>query len=769
MQTTQQESKNHENYIIELFKKVLPYKWSIIFITLLAIVWAKYQLYFITSTYESYAVIKVKSNHNQFKTNDLLRDSLNNNSNVGIKQEILSLKTFKTNKETLEKVNFTVQYFKKTDYRMIELYNKSPICLELNDEVSISLLHAKIEVRLRGKGFTLKTQKSAESEIYPFDEEIESSYFTGTISKKDSFSSIIYIVLNGNSRQIYENIVKKRLRISQIDKGANLIRVAFQDTIPERANNYVNTLVQAYITQSLQTKDKTNRKVLSFLDLQLETIKKKLEKSENELEQYKTINSVEPSVKSKDSFDKLSTIDLELSEITLKDKLAKNLIIFINSNRNLDPIAPTLLEFNDQATIKFIDTLEEMQQKEDVMTLDFTDEYPELKNLRKSMKRIKRKILLNVKSLKSTLVTKRTNLEQQKKKYENILKNLPKKEKKLIHFKRDYEVNSKMYTYLLEKKSENELIKVASVSNYEIIDQAYTPSRPIKPKRLIFLITTTIIGFILALFIALLRSSLITKGTTHKDIKLITKLPIYGTIPLYKNAMFSTIKLKEAYHQLATNLQFSKQEHQGSIVLISSSSQGEGKTTTVVNLAGVFQNSGYKTVVLDLNMRTPSLHGHFGIEQQYSGISTYLSQRDNIGNIIFSTNYQNLDIIPSGPIPPNPSELILSNRLLQLFEILKKKYDYILIDTADYTSALETLYLMQFTSMNLIVLREKMSKKESIPELEKIIQEKNLQNIGLVLKSIVKEDKHNKNDLLMPHPISHELKTPKHIPIQIHL
>ena len=767
MQITQEESKNHENYIIELFKKVVPYKWSIILITLLAIVWAKYQLYFITSTYESYAVIKVKSDHNQFKTNDLLRDSLNNNSHVGIKQEILSLKTFKSNKETLEKVNFTVQYFKKTDYKMIELYDKSPIALELNNEVSKSLLHTKIEVRLKGKGFTLKTQRSAESEIYPFDEEIESRYFTGTISKKGSFSSIIYIVLNGDSRQIYENIVKKRLKVSQIDKGANLIKIAFQDTIPERANNYVNTLVQAYIKQSLQTKDNTNKKVLSFLDLQLETIKKKLEKSENKLEEYKTINSVAPSVKSKDSFDKLSSIDLELSEITLKEKLAKNLIIFINNNRNLDPIAPTLLEFNDQATIRLIDTLEEMQQKEDVMTLDFTDEYPELKNLRKSMRRIKRKILLNVKSLKSTLITKRTNLEQQKKKYENILKNLPKKEKKLIHFKRDYEVNSKMYTYLLEKKSENELIKVASVPNYEIIDQAYTPTRPVKPKRLMFLIVSTIIGFIFAIFIALLRSFLITKGTTHKDIKLITKLPIYGTIPLYKNAMFSTIKLKEAYHQLATNLQFSKQEHHGSIVLISSNSQGEGKTTTVVNLAGVFQNLEYKTVVLDLNMRTPSLHDHFGIEQQYSGISTYLSQRDNIGNILFSTNYQNLDIIPAGPIPPNPSELILSNRLVQLFEILKKKYDYIIIDTADYTSALETLYLMQFSTMNLIVLREKMSKKESIPELEKIIQEKNLQNIGLVLKSIIKEDKQNKNDLLMPHPISNELQTPKHIPIQI--
>jgi len=768
MQINQQESTHSENYIIELFKRVLPYKWSIIFITLLAMVWAKYQLYFIPSTYESYAIIKVKSNFNQFKTNDLLRDSLNTSSTVGIKQEILSLKTFRSNKKTLEKVNFTVQYFSKVDYKTLELYDDTPINLQINSEEPLTLLHSKIEVKLKADGYTLTTKKFGESTVYPFDEEVKTSYFTGTMSKIASFTSATYIVLNGDSRQIYEKIIKSRLKVTQIDTGANLIKVAFQDTIPSRANSYVNTLVQEYITQSLQTKDNTNKKVLSFLDLQLENIKEKLEKSENELEEYKVINSVEPSVKSKDSFDKLSTIDLDLSALTLKEKLARNLIVFVKNNRNLDAIGPTLLEFNDQATIKFIDTLEEMQQKEDLLTLEFTDAYPELINLRKSMNRIKRKILLNVRNLKSTLTTKRMDLERQKAKYENILKNLPQKEKKLIHFKRDYEVNSKMYTYLLEKKSENELIKVASVSDYEIVDQAYTPIKPIKPKRLIVLILAAIIGFIFALFISLLRALLVDK-VSSTEIKLMTKLPIYGIIPLYKNAMFSTIRLKEAYHKLATNLQFSKQRDEGSIVLLSSHTQGEGKTTTVVNLAGVLQSSQYKTIVIDLNMRTPSLHEHFGIEQQYSGISTYLSQGENIGNIIFSTNFQNLDIIPAGPIPPNPSELILSKRLNELFEILKIKYDYIILDTSAYSTALETLYLMKFTSMNLIVLREKLSKKSTLIGLETIIQEKNLQNMGLVLKSIIKEDKKDKNDLLINPPMSNMIDKHKKTPLQLDL
>jgi capsular exopolysaccharide synthesis family protein len=283
------------------------------------------------------------------------------------------------------------------------------------------------------------------------------------------------------------------------------------------------------------------------------------------------------------------------------------------------------------------------------------------------------------------------------------------------------------------------------------------------------LIITTIIGFILAVVISLLRALLIDKVATKTDIKLMTKLSIYGVIPLYENAMFSTIKLKEAYHKLAANLQFSKKEDTGSIILFSSHGQGEGKTTTVVNLAGVFQNAGYKTIVIDLNMRTPSLHEHFGIEQQYAGISTYLSQRDNLGNIIFSTNFANLDIIPAGPVPPNPSELVLSTRLTKLFETLKQKYDYIIIDTSAYNTALETLYLMQFTTMNLIILREKMSKKSTIIELERIIQGKNLQNMGLILKSVVKKDKNNQNDLLLNNPINNTFETSKQTPIQLSL
>ncbi len=747
IKTTNKKIPNHESYIVELYKTILPYKWSILFIVIVTILSTYSYLYFIPSTYESKAIIKIKINKNRLKTTDVLRDSINTTNTVGIKQEILALQTFNLNSRVLKEVDFSIQYFQKKNYKSIELYENTPISIKIDDKLSKILYH-KIKLIPKNSSFTLYTNELGESKEYPFNKYIKTPYFSGKVIKKIPFSEEIQIVFNGTPRQIYEKIIKKRLKVTQLDPDANLVQISFQDTIPKRANRYVNSLIKIYIEDSLKKKGDINQKILSFLNMQIESLKKKLEKSEEELENYKEYNSIEPNIQLKDSFSKLSDIDLELSELTLKEKLAKNLLTFVLNNRNLDAIGPTLLEFNDQATIKLIDTLERLQAQEEDLKTEYTDRYPKLISIRKKIKRIKSKILLNIKNLKSTLTTKRISLEKQKEKYEKILKNLPQKENKLISLKRDYEVNSKMYTYLLEKKSENELIRVAVEPDYEVVDQAYTSDIPVKPKRLMLLIASAIVGFLLAIFVSLIRALLIDKVTTQKEVQLMSRLPIYGVIPFYKNALFATTQLKEAYHKLATNLHVFKHEEEGNVIIVTSKIEAEGKTTTVVSLAGAFQNANFKTIIVDLNLKNPTLHAHFGIAPQYAGVSTYLSQRDNIGNIIYTTDYNNLDIVPAGPVPPNPYELLLSNRLHKLFDFLKARYDYIIVDTASYDNAIETLAIMKLATMNLVIIQEGISKKSTLVELENIARERGITNIGIVLKSIAKEEKQKGEHIL---------------------
>ncbi len=736
-------SSSPENYIIELFKRVTPYRWSIAFIMVIFIVLMQIKLYFTPSVYESYAIIKVKVNANKVDTKDLLRDSLFKTNTVGINQEMAILQTFQTNQKALNKVDFQVKYFIKDGYKKVEIYNNLPIKLHHLRKINPKFINHAIKVEPLENGFSLISKEETNSTVYPYDKEIVTPFFIGIMSKTDDFIMPIDIKLQGNSRRIYENIIKNSLIVKQLKLETNLIKVAFQDHIPERANQYIDALVDAYINRSITKKNTINSKILNFLEERLAITKKKLEISENELEEYQSENkNIDPSINSKDSYARLSDIDLQLSEVQLKGQLIRNLIIFIKRNRNLDSIAPTLLEFNAQSTLKLITDIQALQIKEDELTLEFTDRYPPLIQLRKRIGSIRKQIALNVKNLQSTLNFKRKSLLKQKKKYEEILTALPEKEKNYINFKRNYEVNSKIYTYLLEKKSENELVQVATISDYEAVDKAYSSFVPIKPKRMVLLIIAGVIGLGLGVILALIRSFFKNKIYTQQEIEERIKLPLYGKIPLFREKMGINRAIEEAYQKLAINLQFSKKEHEGNIVLISSSTKGEGKTTTLVNLSSIlFRKTNYRSILVDLNMVEPSLHKHFGMDLQYSGMSTYLSKRDNLGNIIFDTSYPNLDIITAGPIPPDPSELLASPQLEELFVVLKERYDYIFIDTPSFEELPDVLDLVPYADKSLIILRENVTTKASLEKLEQAIREKKLKNIGLVFKLTVKLSK----------------------------
>jgi capsular exopolysaccharide synthesis family protein len=736
-------SSSPENYIIELFKRVTPYRWSIAFIMVIFIVLMQIKLYFTPSVYESYAIIKVKVNANKVDTKDLLRDSLFKTNTVGINQEMAILQTFQTNQKALNKVDFQVKYFIKDGYKKVEIYNNLPIKLHHLRKINPKFINHAIKVEPLENGFSLISKEETNSTVYPYDKEIVTPFFIGIMSKTDDFIMPIDIKLQGNSRRIYENIIKNSLIVKQLKLETNLIKVAFQDHIPERANQYIDALVDAYINRSITKKNTINSKILNFLEERLAITKKKLEISENELEEYQSENkNIDPSINSKDSYARLSDIDLQLSEVQLKGQLIRILIIFIKRNRNLDSIAPTLLEFNAQSTLKLITDIQALQIKEDELTLEFTDRYPPLIQLRKRIGSIRKQIALNVKNLQSTLNFKRKSLLKQKKKYEEILTALPEKEKNYINFKRNYEVNSKIYTYLLEKKSENELVQVATISDYEAVDKAYSSFVPIKPKRMVLLIIAGVIGLGLGVILALIRSFFKNKIYTQQEIEERIKLPLYGKIPLFREKMGINRAIEEAYQKLAINLQFSKKEHEGNIVLISSSTKGEGKTTTLVNLSSIlFRKTNYRSILVDLNMVEPSLHKHFGMDLQYSGMSTYLSKRDNLGNIIFDTSYPNLDIITAGPIPPDPAELLASPQLEELFVVLKERYDYIFIDTPSFEELPDVLDLVPYADKSLIILRENVTTKASLEKLEQAIREKRLKNIGLVFKLTVKLSK----------------------------
>ncbi|CAA6826643.1 MAG: Tyrosine-protein kinase Wzc (EC [uncultured Sulfurovum sp.] len=735
------------------------YKWSIIIITIIVSLLSYVYVYFKTPIYVSYSIIKVKATE-KTNTGDVINNTIATTKSKDVLEEISLLKTFKINKQPLEKIGFKVRYFIEKEYKKIEIYEEE-LPFEIN---KVQILNEKIIGKMltvlpMGNHYEIKYEPSYKEKIKqkifqipPFsfkeiknlnyEEMIRHPYFRLKINKRYKFEEPIYIVLQGEKRDIFERSIRKSLNITQLQKDTSLIKISFEDTIPKRANLYVDALTKSFIDYSIKSKNTQNSKTLNFITEELENIKTELKESEQKLESHQiSTNIVQPSVQASLYIRNLSDIDIEISENKLKTKLVLNLIDFVRNNYNLDAIAPSISKLEDQNTLTLITKLQDEQSLEEELTQEYTDEYPKLKIVRKQIDTLRNKIIYNLKSLRTNINYENENLAKRKQTYEKNMKTLPSKERELVNIKRNYEVKSKMYGYLLKKQAENKIIQLATFSDYQIIDDAYNTNIPVKPKKSLILATSILIGLLLGTILALIRYSRNAYIQNKNDLQNITELPFYGSIPYYKQKKYQVSvhnKVKspfsEAFRTLRTNLQFMSQTDKGTVMLITSTIPGEGKSTTVANLATILEMTRYKTIIINFDLRKPTLHNFFDIGNE-KGVSDFLGGYASLDEIISSTEFANLDIIPSGPIPTNPAELILSKNLQILFEELKERYEYIIIDTAPIGIISDTKILMQHSDLNLIIIREDYAKKEFIFTLEEMIAKHNFKNIGLILNA----------------------------------
>ncbi|SFV63005.1 Tyrosine-protein kinase Wzc [hydrothermal vent metagenome] len=743
----------------DLLNILFKYKWSIIFITLLFSLLSGVYVYFKPNIYEAYSIIKVKPNIKSTSVDLINSNTLSDSKSKDVTEEITLLKTFKINKNALNKIDFKVQYFTHKLYKRVELYENIPIKIDKIKILNNKIIGKELTLIPKENGFSLKYDPpykkklehklfhkellSIDSNItYHYGEKITNQYFTLRINKLSDFETPIQFIINGNIRDIFENLIKENLTITQLEKDTSLIRVGYQDIIPKRAELYVDILTKSFIKHSIISKNKQNTKTLKFIKKELQSIKKELTASEEQLENYQESKSfVKPSEQATLFIRKLSDIEIQISENVLKKKLIINLINFVQNNYNLDNIAPAVSKLDEGNTLRLITKLQDSQLMEEKLSTEYTDEYPQLKSLRREIQNIRKKIEFNLKSLRTNIEYQNSNLNERKNTYEEKLKTLPSQERHLVNIKRNYEVKSKMYEYLLKKEAENKIIQFSTFSNYQIIDQAYKSDKPVKNKKTLIVILSTIFGFILASILAVIRYSFNSKIRNKTDVEKLTSIPIYGSIPFLKQKKYQ-LKVQtdprspfsEGFRTLRTNLQFINKSNKATTILITSTIASEGKTTVSANLGKILEMAKYKTLLINLDIRKPTLHKFFDIDNSI-GITNYLDGQYNEIEIIQHTEFGTLDIITSGPIPENPSELILSKRLPILFEKLKTMYDYIIIDTAPIGIVNDTKTIMKYTDLNLILLKESFAKKDFIHTIQDMIIQYQFKNVGIILNA----------------------------------
>ncbi len=683
-------------------------------------------------------------NLEDFISGDLFGSSTTVSTETGV------LKSYSVVMGAVQELGLRVQYADVTSMPAKPIYPKYPFIAEFKTinkfmaEAPFTVeftdsTHFTVEVEYNGDNlpdFEFST-KSA------FDQPIHHKFFDLVIHRNDSlhkqpFAGKKFEVKYRSLTKYYADILSN-LNVEATDKDANLINLTYQDVIPQRALDLLNNICEAYIQLGVKDKAEVASLTLDFLNLQTETVGQQLSRNERELQDFKEKNkSVDLSEESQLMLHKMNDAEVEREKSKISLASLEALRKYVEKNIDITSLAPASMGLPDPLLNDLIASLQALQTKRKSLAYGVKNDAPALKMIDAQIAETRLSLMENIRAIETQLQITSNSINSQLGEYESMVQRVPEKERELLAIKRNFEVNQNIYTYLLQKKAETGIAKASAISDNKILDHAYLADAPVAPSKPIVAIVILILsgffpaGIILAQM--LLRSTVRTKD----DIASITDIPVVGVVGHSAESSNLAVHLRpksvmaESFRTIRTNLMYYGLNNGNRVIMITSSIGGEGKSFVTLNMATILAMQGHKVIVLGLDLRKPKLFQDFNIRNE-TGMSLLLAGSATVDQVIRKTTVEHMDLIPAGPIPPNPAELLSKQEMKDLLTELRKRYDYIIIDTPPVGIVADSFLIAPLADITLYIVRQGYSKLEFLRSLDEIASENRFKNLGLIL------------------------------------
>lgn len=691
-----------------------------------------------------------------------------------LKNEIVILKSYSVTEQIVEELNLGISYFKKGFIISNELFKNSPFIVSI-DSTKLQVTGAKYEVDfINSESFKLKLKandkyaynvinqkfdKSKPVDInfekeYNFGDTISSPLFTFSINKT-SFFDLKKIRRENKKfsfklhpkRQFAQKLIKE-ININPINKETSILKLSIKGSNPKKNIEILDKLTDIYIRSGLNEKNIMAVNTINFIDNQLSIIEDSLSFIENQLEKFRLENpNLEIVDKEFGTYFQKQKLDNSLSEQSVNIKYYKSLLNYLKDESNINSIvSPTSMGISNPELNSLINQLLLLYSNKGELEITTTDKNPSYQAVLAQIEHTKQTIIENIKNLISSAAIYENDLKNRINQFNSKINKLPEAEKKYIILKRKYQYNEQTAIYLQQKRYEASLAKAGTESDHKVIDAARLDSqKPIKPKKTLTYFLMLIIAFFVPISIISIKRFFSDTINTKSDIKNNSSVPIIGLIGhsdkstslVVPNSTKSIIT--ESFRSLRTNIQYIAADKAKKIISVTSSIGGEGKTFVTMNLASIFALSNHKTILIGGDLRKPKLHNSFKVDKN-QGLSNYLINKSNLEDIINKTNIKTLDVIASGPIPPNPAELLDSPKMNELLTILNEKYDYVIIDTPPIGLVTDGVILMQYADANLYIVRHNYSKIKSLSVVNNIFKNKNISNLNIVINDYTQNE-----------------------------
>jgi len=544
----------------------------------------------------------------------------------------------------------------------------------------------------------------------------------------------------------------KGINVRSDDKGGSIITLGMQGTNKARMVEYLNATVKMLIKRQLDSKNQFATNTIAFIDSTLVAMESQLKETGNELKTFRKGKNIYDIEEGGAKFsEKILEFDVKKDEVNRKMAYYNSLKSYLKSSVNYAKLpAPSVAGIEDPNIVVNVSKLIALSTQRSEMAYAVKSDKI-FKDFDNQMEAVKNVLLENITTAKASLQYDLAMVSSKISQTESTIKQLPEDQQELIKIKRKYDLSDNIYSTFLQKRSEADIVKAANLSDVHFIDPAKDVGGGlIGPK--------TSVNYVLALFLGILFPLVFVFAVffvnnsiqNTEDISKMTKIPLIGVVGVNKEntnlAVFDKPKsaLSESFRAIRSSLQFLyKQQNLGGAktLMITSSVSGEGKTFCSINIATVFALSEKKTVVIGLDLRKPKLSAEFNLSNEV-GIVNYLIKQKTIDEIINHTYMPFLDVILSGPVPPNPSEMIMSEGMGELIAELKKKYDYIILDTPPVGLVSDALELAQYCDVTLYIVRQNFTKKDMITLLNNRVKRGELNNTSIILNGLENKAKY---------------------------
>ncbi len=695
---------------------------------------------------------------------------------TNVENELSILKSFSVVNEAVEDLNMEVSYFTEEPMfpidilpfkTVVELYDNTPLQV-IMDQTHLQPVDLNFYVDVINDSTYKITASGADipiynyitnnivdykdsiafQGIYQFGETVIEPEYSFSVHLKENYLPARYkdkeLFFRFNNINGLTAQYQARVGVATTSTTSSVVIVSLTGSNAKKITDFLNALTEVYLEQNLEKKNKIAYNTVKFIDSRISDIADSLMFAESKLQNFRSSNQVmNISFQGQKLYEKMNSLENERAAIIVRQKYYDYILEYFEKNKEItDLVAPSSMEVQDPVLNELIGNLLSLNNQRMNYLQQGNEKNLFLRDLEIQINNLKSTIIENIQynSNKTEIALK--DIDSRVDKLNSQISRLPRTERELIGMERQFKLNDAIYTYLLQKRAEAQIAQASNSADYEVIDSAqYFKSSLVSPKSKLNYIIAIFLGVFFPFVFIIVRDFLNNKITEIKDVEALTQRPIVGQVLHNKFKSTAIIRdypkspLADSFRAIRTNLRFFARGTDKMVILITSSASGEGKSFCSVNIASVYALLGKKTCLIGFDLRRPALFKDFGLKNE-KGVSSYLIQSAELDEIAQKTQIKNLDLISAGPVPPNPVELIASERASQLFKELREKYDYIIIDSSPIGAVTDSFLLFPHADINLFTIRHNVSQKDAVKSNLKNIELKKISNVSIIINDV---------------------------------